>query len=176
MILLFICVCDQHRRTELWSPLFDVRYVIFYIAWNVNCAFMDGPVVMNFSIGLGKAKRDSNTSGRCVESCNKSLTRVIYDPWCKSHLVLVNVHELLNSQYRERALDITHSNNGNFLRVLTQRLYWEIGCFQKIIHLNSLCRYLHNITLYRIVYVRKLAVVIYVRSFIYVLSGYCRYI
>lgn len=141
-----VFVRNQHRRTELWSLLSKVRYVIFYIAWNVNCAFMDGPVVMNFSIGLGNAERDSITSGRCVESCNTAPDSIIYDPWCKSHLVLVNVHELLNYQYRERALDIAYCNNGNFLRVLTQILYWEICCFQKNIYLNFLCHCCHNIT------------------------------
>ena len=138
MILLLICVFNQHRRTEIWSLLFELCYVIFYIAWNVNCAFMDGPVVMDFSIGLGNAERDNITSGRCVESCNTAPDSIIYDPWCKSHLVLVNVHELLNSQYRERALDIAESNNGNFLRVLTpiytekyvvsKKLYIWISC------------------------------------------------
>jgi len=143
VILLFICLCNQHRRTELWNFLFEVRYVIFYIACNVNCAFMDGPVVMDFSIELGNAERDSITSGRCVESCNTAPDSIIYDPWCKSHLVLVKVHELLNSQYRERALDIAHSNNGNFRSVLTQiytekyvvskKLYVWISCAVAII-------------------------------------------
>lgn len=124
MILLFTFVSNQHRRTELRSHLFKVRYVMFYIAWKVNCAFMGGPVVMNFFIGLGNAERDNITIGRCVESCNTAPDSIIYDPWCKSHLVLVNVHELLNSEYRERALAIAHSNNGNFLRVLI-KLYTE---------------------------------------------------
>jgi len=143
--MLFIFVCNRHRRTELWSHLFKVRYIMFYIAWNVNCAFMDGPVVMNFSIGLGNAERDNITIGRCVQSCNTAPDSIIYDPWCKSHLVLVNVHELLNSQYRERALDIAHSNNGNFLRVLTE-LYTEkyvvskkIYIFEFLVPLLSCC-------------------------------------
>jgi len=41
---------------------------------------MDGPVVMDFSIGLGNAERDNITSGRCVESCNTAPDSIIYDP------------------------------------------------------------------------------------------------
>jgi hypothetical protein len=74
------------------------------------------PFVMNFLIGLRVIEQNnSSTRGASdLPSLSGHLNRVIYYPRCKSHLVLFNDHELLNSEYRESALDIAQPNTVTF--------------------------------------------------------------